>query len=226
MKKLFCLVLALFLITVTACSNNKQLEISNASNLEDAVAYELEQIDKENNLDNETLKSLSIIIRTNLTLSGDFDNKNYSTSAKYIDLVNQTKNEILKINGNPEFIDISSDNYTWQKSIQKDKFLEYANNKNIALSNLSNIDPIYNDNIVEKLSVANKEFEYNELSKEFGLESNQITKIETTDKYIIIYGINKGLNKKFNINQASNLSNEGKNYKEIIKNLYKYSLIQ
>ena len=163
MKKLFCLLITLFLITLTSCSNNKQINISNTSNLENAVAYELEQIDKENNLDDETLKSLSVIIRTNLTLNSDFNNKNYTISAKYKDLANQTKNELLKINGNTEFIDISNDKYTWQKSIQKDKFLEYAYNKNISLSNISNIEPLYNDNIVEKLCVANKEFDYNEL---------------------------------------------------------------
>lgn len=224
MKKLICILLTIFLVSLTACSNNKQ-EVSNASNLEDIVSYELEQLDKEQNLDNETLKSLSVIIRTNHILNNDLDNQNLHSSTKYKTIANQTKNETLKINGNLEFISISSNNYTWKKIIQKDKLLTYAFNNNISLSNLTSIEPIYNQNRVKIINIGGKEFDFKNLANEFDLESNKITNIQTNNKEIIIYGEDKGFNESFDVKKASTLSNEGKNYKEILENLYNNSTI-
>lgn len=225
MKRLFYFIFTFILITLTACSNKNQTNISNASNLEDAVAYKLEQIDKNQNLDDETLKSLSVVIRTNLTLNNELKNQTLTPSNKYKTLVNHTKNETLKINGNTEFIDICTDEYSWKKSISKDKILNYAQKNNISLSNISNINSIYDNDYVEKLEIGGKEFDYKKLSNEFGFESNQITNIETTNKEIIIYGINKGFNSKYDLKQATNLSKQNKNYKEILENLYKNSTI-
>lgn len=218
MKKLFSIFVVLLIFIFSGCS--KTTNISNATNLEDVVAYELEQIDKTQELDDETLKSLSIIIRTNTVLSNDFRDKIYEPSQKYKDIANETKNQTLKTNGNAEFIDISIQDYEWKKIIKKDKLLEFAYLNNISLSNLSNIEPVYKEEKVEKINIAGNSFDYKALAQEFDLESNNITNIEITNKEVIIYGKNKGFHKKFNYTESKNLSKQGENYKEILKNLY------
>lgn len=218
MKKIFSIFVVLLIFLTSGCS--KTTNVSNATNLEDVVAYELEQIDNSQNLDDETLKSLSVVIRTNTILNNDFQDKNYNPSKKYKDIVNETKNQTLKINGNAEFIDISTQDYEWKKSIKKNKLLEFAYLNNISLSNLSNIEPIYKEEKIEKLNIAGNSFDYKNLAENFYLESNDITNIETTNKEVVIYGKNKGFHNKFDYNISKNLSKQGKNYKEILNNLY------
>ena len=218
MKKIFSIIVVLLIFLTSGCS--KTTNVSNATNLEDVVAYELEQIDNTQNFDDETLKSLSVIIRTNTILNNDFQDKNYTPSQRYKDIVNETKNQTLKINGNAEFIDISTQNYEWKKSIKKDKLLEFAYLNNISLSNLSNIEPIYKEDKIEKINIAGNSFDYKNLAENFDLESNDITNIETTNKEVVIYGKNKGFYNKFDYNESKNLSKQGKNYKEILNNLY------
>ncbi|MBQ7917401.1 MAG: hypothetical protein IJ310_01140 [Clostridia bacterium] len=218
MKKIFSIFVVLLIFLTSGCS--KTTNVSNATNLEDVVAYELEQIDNSQNLDDETLKSLSVVIRTNTILNNDFQDKNYNPSKKYKDIVNETKNQTLKINGNAEFIDISTQDYEWKKSIKKNKLLEFAYLNNISLSNLSNIEPIYKEEKIEKLNIAGNSFDYKNLAENFYLESNDITNIETTNKEVVIYGKNKGFYNKFDYNKSKNLSKQGKNYKEILNNLY------
>lgn len=218
MKKIFSIFVVLLIFLTSGCS--KTTNVSNATNLEDVVAYELEQIDNSQNLDDETLKSLSVIVRTNTILNNDFQDKNYTPSKKYKDIVNETKNQTLKINGNVEFIDISTQDYEWKKSIKKDKLLEFAYLNNISLSNLSNIEPIYKEEKIEKINIAGNSFDYKKLAENFDLESNDITNIETTNKEVVIYGKNKGFYNKFDYNKSKNLSKQGKNYKEILNNLY------
>ena len=218
MKKIFSIIVVLLIFLTSGCS--KTTNVSNATNLEDVVAYELEQIDNTQNFDDETLKSLSVIIRTNTILNNDFQDKNYTPSQRYKDIVNETKNQTLKINGNAEFIDISTQDYEWKKSIKKDKLLEFAYLNNISLSNLSNIEPIYKEDKIEKINIAGNSFDYKNLAENFDLESNDITNIETTNKEVVIYGKNKGFYNKFDYNESKNLSKQGKNYKEILNNLY------
>ena len=218
MKKIFSIIVVLLIFLTSGCS--KTTNVSNATNLEDVVAYELEQIDNTQNFDDETLKSLSVIIRTNTILNNDFQDKNYTPSQRYKDIVNETKNQTLKINGNAEFIDISTQDYEWKKSIKKDKLLEFAYLNNISLSNLSNIEPIYKEEKIEKINIAGNSFDYKNLAENFDLESNDITNIETTNKEVVIYGKNKGFYNKFDYNESKNLSKQGKNYKEILNKLY------
>lgn len=218
MKKIFSIIVVLLIFLTSGCS--KTTNVSNATNLEDVVAYELQQIDNTQSFDDETLKSLSVIIRTNTILNNDFQDKNYTPSQRYKDIVNETKNQTLKINGNAEFIDISTQDYEWKKSIKKDKLLEFAYLNNISLSNLSNIEPIYKEDKIEKINIAGNSFDYKNLAENFDLESNDITNIETTNKEVVIYGKNKGFYNKFDYNESKNLSKQGKNYKEILNNLY------
>jgi len=218
MKKIFSIFVVLLIFLTSGCS--KTTNVSNATNLEDVVAYELEQINSTQNLDDETLKSLSVIIRTNTILNNDFQDKNYNPSQRYKDIVNETKNQTLKINGNAEFIDISTQDYKWKKSVKKDKLLEFAYLNNISLSNLSNIEPIYKEEKIEIINIAGNSFDYKKLAENFDLESNDITNIETTNKEVVIYGKNKGFHNKFDYDESKNLSKQGKNYKEILNNLY------
>lgn len=224
MKRFFSIFIILLIFVFIGCS--KTANVSNASNLEDVVAYELEQLDKEQNLDDETLKSLSVIIRTNHIINNDFQNNTFIPTDKYKNLTKQTLGQTIKIDGNTEFIDISTENYEWKKSIKKDELLEFALINNISLSNLSNIEPIYKNEKLDKINIGGNNFDYKNFANKFDLESNEITNIETNNKEIIIYGKNKGFNEKFDYNKALNLSKNGNNYKEILNNLYENSSIE
>jgi hypothetical protein len=111
---------------------------------------------------------------------------------------------------------IDSDEYRWQKIIKKSKILEFASKHKISLTNISDIKPYENEK-VSGLNIGGKIFDYKMLITEFGLESNNIEKIETTKTEVIIQGKNKGLFDNFSTHKSEQLSNDNYNYKDILK---------
>jgi len=218
MKKILLLIISIFLLGFVACSKTSSKQVSN-TDLNKIVAQELESIDK--NYSDETLKALSVILRTNILIYNKQLNK--EPNQKYLNLANQTNNKVLK-NEKNNLIEISLDNnneYTWQKSIKKSKLLEFALKNKINLTNLSNIEPIKDDNKVEGINIGNKYFDYKELANEFGLESNEIETIEENKKEIVIKGKNKGFYGNFDTLKSEQLSNDNYSYENILKTFFK-----
>lgn len=210
--------MCLFLLCFSACSK-QTVKIDNNININEIVATKLEEMDK--GYSDETLKALSVILRTNLTIN----NSNTSIATpkeKYLNISKTTRNQVLK-NQNNNLIEISlSDNneYTWQKTIKKSKLLEFAFKNKINLTSISEVEPIIDNGKVVGLNIGKKYFEYETLSKEFGLESNTIESIESNKKEIIIKGKNKGFYNNFDIDKSEQLSNDNHNYKQILKTFF------
>lgn len=197
---------------MVGCNNNK----SNIQNLENSVAAELQSIDE--GYDDETLKALSVILRTNLSLKKD--NKLYSKkiNPKYTKIAKSTKNETLK-NDNNEIVEISlenTDSYHWQKIINKSEILDYAYKNNISLTNISSFEPVYENNKIKQINIAGKTFDYKTLAKEFNLESNEIENFEIKNSSVIITGKKQGFYDYFDFEKSKKLSKEGKNYQDIL----------
>ena len=217
MKKLFFMALCLFLFGFVACSNTHTKPIS-INELNKQIAIELENLD--NNYSDETLKALSVVLRTNLTINKKQSSK--TPTEKYLKVAESTNKKVLK-NKNDNLVEISLENnnkYSWQKTIKKSKLLEFAFNNKINLTNLSKIEPILENEKVIGLNIGNKYFEYNLLAKEFGLESNIIENIEDNKKEIIISGKNKGFYSHFDIIKSEQLSNNNYNYEQILNLIF------
>ena len=209
--------LCLFLFGFVACSNTHTKPIS-INELNKQIAIELENLD--NNYSDETLKALSVVLRTNLTINKKQSSK--TPTEKYLKIAESTNKKVLK-NKNDNLVEISLENnnkYSWQKTIKKSKLLEFAFNNKINLTNLSKIEPILENEKVIGLNIGNKYFEYNLLAKEFGLESNIIENIEDNKKEIIISGKNKGFYSHFDIIKSEQLSNNNYNYEQILNLIF------
>ena len=218
MKKYIIILLSIFLLGFSACSNSPQKTVSKAE-INNIVASELQKIDK--GYHEETLKALSVILRTNININND-NSYNQPINDKYLSIANKTNKEVLK-NKNNTLIKICFDNneeYYWQKNIKKSKLLEFALKNKINLTNISVIEPIFENEKIVGINIANKFFDYEQLAKEFGLESNKIESIEKYKTEIIIKGKNKGFSNAFNIEKSEQLSNNNYNYKEILKEFF------
>lgn len=217
MKKLILCFCGFMLLFFVSCKNIPIQD--NPPDLENQVAYELMMRDK--NYSDETLKAMSVIIRTNLSINSP-TKSNFGASEKYLNLTNQTKGQVLKNNQN-NMVEISfenSDNYNWQKTIKKSEILKYALKNNISLTTLSKINPDIKDGVVMGLEIGNKYFNYEELAKEFNLESNIIENITQNKNEIIINGKNKGFNGYFNIEKSEQLSNNNYFYQDILGDFF------
>lgn len=210
--------MCLFLLCFSACSK-QTVKNDNNININEIVAIKLEEMDK--GYSDETLKALSVILRTNLTINNS-NTSNATPKEKYLNISKTTRNQVLK-NQNNNLIEISlSDNneYSWQKTIKKSKLLEFAFKNKINLTSISEVEPIIDNGKVVGLNIGKKYFEYETLSKEFGLESNTIENIESNKKEIIIKGKNKGFYNNFDINKSEQLSNDNYNYEQILKTFF------
>lgn len=217
MKKYFFVLLSFVFLSFVACKNIPKQE--NLSDLEIQVASEL--MLKDENYSNETLKAISVVLRTNILVNGS-KTYNFKADEKYTKIANQTKNQILK-NKQNNLVEISfenNENYKWQKSIKKSDLLEFALKNNISLTNLSKINPIFENNKVLGLEIGNKYFDYENLAKEFKLESNMIENITQNKNEIIISGKNKGFYGFFDIEKCEQLSNNNYFYKDILSEFF------
>lgn len=202
-------------LSIISCGNAKQ-NFSDEK-IEKAVALKLQEID--NNYSDETLKALSIILRGNFSFENQINIQNINQNSKYENIAKQTKNCVLK-NNNGSIIKISLNlqkDYRWLKIIKKNELLEFALKNNINLANLSDIQIEKENDKVLGIKIANKYFDYANLSEEFNLESNLIEDISQTKSEIIIKGKNKGFYDNFDIYKSEELSNNNYNFEQILK---------
>ena len=247
MKKIFSILL-FFIITFSLCSCSNSNKMT-ALNMDYSVSDEILEINNLNNLSDETIKALSVVIRTQLSnglKNEDLLYKNISETndnnddindksendnlyddemkEKIYNLVNQTKGETIKTQNlkNIKYID-NSNNFNWQIKINKSELLEFLNKKNINLTNISDIEPYYNNNNeLSYIKIGGKTISYNELKSNFNLNSPFITKIDTDSSSITIYG-NSFDEDIFDIHTANNLSKNSHNYKELLKYFFNNS---
>lgn len=133
MKK-FCVTLLIFCLIIPLCSCAKKNEIPTVNSLEYKTEEELEKIDNINNFSDETIKALSVIVRTNL--SKEIDNNEYIVSANASDsnssriskLVSETKGQVLNQKENSE------------KSLSENETTEYDDNmKDLSIDSSINL---------------------------------------------------------------------------------------
>jgi hypothetical protein len=238
MKKFLCFVFSvLCLICFSGCG--KQY-IASADNLEESVASELSCIPNFENLDDETAKALSVVVRTKLKSSNENVDSNSSQvsskssskissnssskpSAKSIKIAEQTKGEVLSLSktdaNNIQIFDGQND--TWSVSVDKSNILSFLSKKNISLSNISKFEPEFdnNKNLIN-LSVAGQKISYEELEQEFGLKSSEITSVESGLTNITISGKTPKKYGYFDITEASQEAKNGKTYKQLLNHFY------
>lgn len=240
MKKNLIFILCLFMFVFAGCSKNNDTsfvadKISDQSQTENQttllVLNELEKIENINNLDDETIKALSVISRTNiLNNNATFDNdliiEKSSYNERLINLINETEDEILSYENNDTkldniLIETKTENNIWKKEIKKGDILKYLKENNISLANISETEYEINDEgFVENLIIGGKNISLKTLSKEFGLPSTKIINVENNLSSIIVYGQGKGNELNFNIEESISLAKNGQNYKKILKNRY------
>jgi len=216
--------------------------------MEHTVAYELSNIDINHNLDDETLKALSIIIRTNLVnnssslnYSNEKVNENQNNFDHYYQIASSTSGKILetnsnepilyKINSNFNNVDSysnietlnsnSKDDSNWSLDIKKSKILSYLNKNNISLSNISDITPVFDDNgNLKHLTIGGKDISYSELKREFNIKSAKISNINDNLSYITITGTGLDESDYFDITIANNLAKDNYNFEQLLNHFF------
>jgi len=219
MKRISCILLISFsLLLFVACKNN---ETSNAASVDKQVCYELQQIENIDTFSEETIKAMSVVIRTNLENEKNTKNVNFENfNDKLYKIVKSTSNKKLKQKStNKKLILKNNSDKTWQRKINKTDILSYMLSKGINLANISSIETKYNNqNKLESITVAEKEILYSELKEIFNLPTDIVTDVKIEQSYIIILGeYNEEDLNIFNLEKAEELSKKGLNYEKIIK---------
>ena len=229
MKKFFLFLFCFSLIFFVGCEKNDNKNptadpaVFEAATTEDEniiIANKISEIESADSFDNETIKALSVVLRTNLT-EDDFKNSSEEISnSKIYELVSSTSGEILTSENEPIYINIENEEETaWQKEIKKYKILEYMKENKISLSNISQIEPIKNEyGEVEKLFVGGKEITVSSLADYFELPSENIINIENKKQSVIVFGEGNKNDPNFNIKKSLKLAQKGDDYKKILKN--------
>lgn len=218
MKKLFCFyLLFLFCFIFCACSTNKQS--ASADNLDKYVASEIEKNYDTSSLDDETLKALSVIVRTKAKDENVNTKKEYIISNKHIlDIVNQTSGLVLKNYEEPELTE-NQKSKDWCVSIKKYDLLKYLSENNISVSSISSIEPIFSDDkVLTGFIVGGKTISFEDISNKFNIPSNNINEISNNLTEIKILGTTT--NQEFDIEKASQLSKNGLDFQGIINHFY------
>lgn len=213
MKKLLLSLIILSLVMFVSCKNIPSQE--KLPELETCVAAAL--MDMDENYSDETLKAMSIVVRTNLLITPE-NKPNFKANDKYLKLASATAGLVLK-NKADNLVELgfeNNDSYTWQKSIKKSQLLEFALKNNISLTSLTKINPVINNGKVVSLEVGGKSFDYDSLAQEFDLESNIIDNISQTKTELIINGKSKGFYGYFDVKNSEQLSNNNYFFEDIL----------
>lgn len=214
MKKLYIFLFVFLTIFSSGCKSNKTAE---ASQLDLAVLQELEQIENIESLDDETIKALSVIVRTKHKNNSQKSKLNYKPkNEKILKLVKMSKNDILK-NENPNTFFAKSK--TWKKIFEKHEIFKILSNNNISLSSLSQISPGVDEN-QNMLGVffGQKFIDSKTVAEMFELESENIVSVSLLENQVVFEGVFS--KEQFFIEDAEVLSKKGYNYKDIIKHFY------
>lgn len=215
-------------ISLCACSKNEPT--TRAENLNHRVCEELSNLDGVENLNDETVKLLSVIIRTNI--SNNFATPQSSTNSKLSDaqkqkiesLVFYTSNLVLSNEGAEKqkigYYFSENQNKPWKISIPKHKLLTFAAKHGISLANLSDISVLSDeDGRVTEIVLGGKTFDFETIKSEFNLPSDKITNISATKTAIEIEGCYCGFSNDLDINKIENLANQNKNFNEILNDI-------
>ena len=187
------------------------------------VASVIESNINTQNLSDETIKALSVIVRTNLKNGYNFKSESYSEpSERTIKLAKLTDYEFLTDDTNQnQYISFGQKNQKqtfWKKEIKKSDILKFLTSQKIGLASLSNIEPEINENgETESLVVGGKKIKFEILKNEFDLKSNKISNIETLSNSVIITGLMDCSEFDFNLLESENSSKKGDDYKNLIK---------
>ena len=230
--KSFCLFFICLSVLVCLFSCKKAPAQIEAQTMDYKVAETIENIDGIENVDDETIKALSVVVRSNILSENQnalaYENSYgsaYSGKNEHIlSLTKETANEILTKNESPASFEIVTDEKisAWEVEIKKSDILKFLNKNNISLSSISKIEPEINESgELVSLCVGGKNIPYLSLKEEFNLKSSKITNIESTLTSVKIYGEGEDENKQiFNLKSSQKLSSEGKNYKELLKHFF------
>ncbi len=232
MKKIFIFIFCFIICFGAGCSktesNNQEAQNqAYLASVDKIVSNEIASFEGSEDFDAETIKTLSVIIRTNL--NNDLSNKkelnennNDILNNNIYTIVRETSGEILEDENSPLTELYIEDNKTkeqeWIVLIKKNKILELLKQNNIKLSNLSKFELISNkEGFAEKIVIGGKEFDFQYLMKKFDLPSNKNISIVNNLTSIKITGKGIGQNENFNLETIKALSNQGYDYKSIIK---------
>lgn len=228
MKKLF-IILICCCFMFSGCSKNTSSSIT-ADNQADAfdidflVAKEIEEIDGCENFSDETIKSLSIITRTNLINENNLKTEETTPpkNEHILNLVKETENQILDSENQTQKnkIEITTkEEESWVKEIKKVDILKFLTKNKINLTSTKNISPEKDEfGKTKNLNLNGKIVSFEKIKKEFDLPSNNIEYIENNKTNIKIHGKGSSDSMIFNIQEAENLSKMGFGYEKILKN--------
>ena len=229
MKNLFIVFIFIIVTIFCGCKTNTTNEpVAEKQVFENPtdifIASEIENMENSSLFNNETIKALAVVIRTNLEMENvDTSHNEYSLKNEHIyNIVKETSNEIISFNeDNNKQLYIEQENDDWVLEIKKFDILKFFKENNISLSSISNITLEKDDDGKTKnINLNGKIISFYDLAVYFNIPSNNIYKIENKISSIKLYGKGKGFYKLFNINESQKMANEGKNYEKILKNHY------
>lgn len=180
---------------------------------DELIASQISTIDDIESYSDETIKTLSVLYRTNIDQLKTNTPTNFNQ--RIYNLVNETSNEKLE-----KKIEFNVYKNEWSEIINKSDILEFLKIKEISLSNLSKYEIIKdcNNNAIS-LVIASKKLAFTDFAKYFKLKSNNNIHIKNYSNYIKISGYGQGFNNIFDIKDIETLANLGKNYLEILKKI-------
>lgn len=220
--KRFCFIILLFVVLLSGSGCfNQGVKNVDSKHLENIVLFELEQTKNINSLSDETIKALSVIYRTNHKINNDFQNYEYTPKSEHIKILSEsTKGEMLKQKNGETSSFSNNSSLELSKEIKKSDILSFLKKKQIKLSNISNITPLFDENKnLIGLEIAGKNISFDELKNEFGLASNKITNIKTSLSSITIFYLPKNII-QFDENLIELQAKENKNYKQLLNHFF------
>lgn len=218
MKKHFWFSLfILFCFIFCGCSQSNPT--ASADDLDMYIASEIENNYNTPALDDETIKALSVIIRTKVKKENIELKKEYNISDEHIlNIVKQTNGKVLKNNGELAYVDQPTSE-DWIVYIKKYDLLKYLSEKNISVSSISSIEPLFSDDeTLVGVVIGGKTISFEALSKRFNIPSNKIKDISNSLTDIKIKGTSQ--KNKFNVEESVRLSKNGMDFQGIINHFY------
>lgn len=221
MKKIFCLIFSLFYLIFSGCSN-KNNENASAYNLDLATIEEIENIENVDAFDDETIKALSIVVRTKKKQQEKISSYTPKNKRLY-NLVKETSNVVLKNKNNTAVVNFETSDI-WEKHIKKYDILKYLSNKGISLANISDIETITDSNgKLTHIVIGGKTISFDELKTNFDIPTDNVIDFKINKSDVVLTG--RFDENDFNLPKANTLSKQGKKYDEILKFFYnKFSL--
>ncbi len=241
MKKLLILFLSVIMMFYISGCSNKSEQLT-ADNLNHVCFEEIQNIEEIENLNDETIKALSVIVRTNIKNGYKSENKTREVplsepqTKRIKGLINYTSNQVLADTNIADNFDNSNNsgiqskityfvcnnqNTLWSKEIKKHELLSFLNKQGISLASLSSLSFSSNDDgRVTELTIGGKVLPFSVFAEEFKLESDKITNVTSSLSSFVIEGIGKGFAKDINVCEIDNKNAELGSYFDLINKLF------